>query len=297
MISDWDLCFLNIFWKVIFKKAETLLSFTTVYHSQADEQLKRMNQKIEIALRCLLLNKHQNEWKKLLLEMKFVINIFESWVTEKTSFKTLYTVLSCTQFISLNFITEIVNVFLNAQQNIRKDVNDMLQLSYVRMSLYYDVNHQSVKLQEWAYLHIVCKVKVRYKLSDSFVLTSLWADSFNIIKWVDSLVYHLKLLSLWRHIHSVISVIHLEQVSSDFFNWQLLSSLLDIVNDQELHIIECIIDSCVDEKRDHIMRVQWEKTIKNENIWKSRDNLWENCRQLVHLYKRQQQEACQLQRL
>ena len=82
-------------------------------------------------------------------------------------------ILSHTQFVSLNLIIKITDVFLNAQQNIRKDVNDMLQLSHVRMSLYYDINHQSVKLQEQAYLCVVCKVKVRYKLSNSFILTSL----------------------------------------------------------------------------------------------------------------------------
>ena len=151
--------------------------------------------------------------------MKFVINISESWVIEKISFETLYTIFSCTQFVSLNLITEIANVFLNAQQNIKKNVNDMLQLSHIRMSLYYNINHQFVELQEWAYLHVVHKVKVRYKLLDSSVLTSLQADSFNIIEWVSSFVYYLKLLSLWRHIHSVISVIHLKQASSDLFNW------------------------------------------------------------------------------
>lgn len=62
IINDRDSKFFNEFWKTLFIKLKIPLFYNIVYHSQIDDQSKRINQSIKIALRYhfVILNKFSN---------------------------------------------------------------------------------------------------------------------------------------------------------------------------------------------------------------------------------------------
>ena len=59
IISDYNHKFLSFFWQVLFKKLDTKLLTSTVYHSQTDDQSEQINQTVKIALYYFLTS---SEW-------------------------------------------------------------------------------------------------------------------------------------------------------------------------------------------------------------------------------------------
>ena len=59
IIFDRNLKFTSDFWTTFFQKSEIKLNLITVYHSLINDQNEKINQIIEIALRCLLMSKYE----------------------------------------------------------------------------------------------------------------------------------------------------------------------------------------------------------------------------------------------
>ena len=51
IINDRDFKFMSAFWKIIFNKLEIIMITSVAYHSQINDQSKKINQIVEIALR------------------------------------------------------------------------------------------------------------------------------------------------------------------------------------------------------------------------------------------------------
>jgi transposase InsO family protein len=52
IVSDRDNVFTSAFWQSLFKGMHTQLNLSTVYHPQSDGQIERVNQCLEMFLRC-----------------------------------------------------------------------------------------------------------------------------------------------------------------------------------------------------------------------------------------------------
>jgi hypothetical protein len=86
--SDRDCIFTSIFWKRLFEALGTKLQYTTAYHPQTDGQSERVNQCLEMFLRCMV-QENCKDWKRWLPLAEFWYN------------STFHTSLGCSPFKAL----------------------------------------------------------------------------------------------------------------------------------------------------------------------------------------------------
>jgi len=73
IISDRDKVFTSIFWKELFQLLGTQLMFSSAYHPQTDGQTERVNQCLEMYLRCVTYEAPR-KWKQILSQAEFWYN-------------------------------------------------------------------------------------------------------------------------------------------------------------------------------------------------------------------------------
>ncbi len=73
IVSNKDFQFISTIWKSLCKRLRIIASLFTVYHSEINNQLKRVNQDIECELR-IYCNYMQDDWVKWISMMKFSNN-------------------------------------------------------------------------------------------------------------------------------------------------------------------------------------------------------------------------------
>jgi hypothetical protein len=73
IVSDRDRIFTSKFWKLLFEKLGTKLKYTTAYHPQTDGQSERVNQCLEMFLRCNVQDAPR-QWRRLLPLAEFWYN-------------------------------------------------------------------------------------------------------------------------------------------------------------------------------------------------------------------------------
>ena len=62
LVSDRDKVFTSQFWKALFQTLGTQLALSTAYHPQSDGQSERVNQHVEMYLRCAI-SDTPKKWK------------------------------------------------------------------------------------------------------------------------------------------------------------------------------------------------------------------------------------------
>ncbi len=85
IISDRNKLFTLKFWKFLMNQLEIHHKLSTAYHSQTDEQTKRMNQTLKQYLRCYI-NYRQNDWIQLLSITQLTFNSTTTKVISMSSF-------------------------------------------------------------------------------------------------------------------------------------------------------------------------------------------------------------------
>jgi hypothetical protein len=87
--SDRDKIFTSNFWRLLFQSLGTKLKFTTAYHPQTDGQSERVNQCLEMFLRCMVQD-NPKDWRRWLPLAEFWYNSTYHSSLECTPFKALY---------------------------------------------------------------------------------------------------------------------------------------------------------------------------------------------------------------
>jgi hypothetical protein len=88
IVSDRDRIFTSLFWKQLFQQLGTKLQFTTAYHPQTDGQSERVNQCLEMFLRCTIQDTPR-QWRRALPLAEFWYN------------SCFHTSLGCSPFLAL----------------------------------------------------------------------------------------------------------------------------------------------------------------------------------------------------
>jgi hypothetical protein len=89
IVSNMDKIFLNTFWKELFRIYNTILMTSITYHPQIDGQTKRVNQCLEMFLRCCI-HETPRKWKAWLPLAEFWYNSSFHSSLGCTPFKVLY---------------------------------------------------------------------------------------------------------------------------------------------------------------------------------------------------------------
>lgn len=89
IISNRDKVFTSHFWRELFQAVGTKLHYSTVYHPQMDGQTKRVNQCMEMYLRCVVHN-FPRKWKAWLSMAEFWYNLSFHSSLRCSPFKALY---------------------------------------------------------------------------------------------------------------------------------------------------------------------------------------------------------------
>ena len=144
IIFDRDRKFMFDFWVTMFRILSVRLLFFTTYHSQTNDQSKKINQILKIALRFVisLLNNFAN-WFDLMLKFQRVFN--NSVVNIDHTFNEIVYDFTSTQsnlIFLQQFAKFIVVVDLRvAQRIVRAKINDVIILSQMYFKLKYDRKH------------------------------------------------------------------------------------------------------------------------------------------------------------
>lgn len=139
IISDRDKIFTSSFWKELFKAFGTQVNLSTAYHPQTNGQTERVNQCIEMYLRCMTSNK-PFQWYKWLPMAEWWYNTTFHTATGMTPFKALYGV----QPPTVNYHQEgtnknpLIAEFVKERAATQQLLKENLQKSQERMKFYAD---------------------------------------------------------------------------------------------------------------------------------------------------------------
>jgi hypothetical protein len=86
---DRDTKFIGNFWRTLWKKLETNLSFSSAYHPQMDGQTKVVNKSLGDMLKSLV-TEHHSQWDHILPEEEFAYNDSVNRSTGQSPFHIVY---------------------------------------------------------------------------------------------------------------------------------------------------------------------------------------------------------------
>jgi hypothetical protein len=89
IVSDRDNIFTSVFWKHLFELLKVKLALSTAYHPQTDGQSERVNQCLEMYLRCAV-QATPHKWKSWLAMAEFWYNTSYHSSLGCSPFKALY---------------------------------------------------------------------------------------------------------------------------------------------------------------------------------------------------------------
>lgn len=89
IVSDRDVKFMSQFWKTLWIKLGTNLSFGSAYHSQTDGQTKKVNSVLGNLLRCLT-KEYGKSWEVVIPEVEYSYNDSKNITIGRSPFEIVY---------------------------------------------------------------------------------------------------------------------------------------------------------------------------------------------------------------
>ena len=216
IIFDRNRKFMSTFWIDVFRRFDTKFLISIVYHSQTNEQSKRINQIVEITFRYWIINNFKIDFIQNLSYIQTDINNIVAANIEHISNEICYDFRFQN---NLNLLSDMLvenwSIFrLQYRENVEKTivwVNMIIKFNY-------DRRHTSIDLKKK--FEIYLRLHHEYTISNIInrKLSNQRVDSFKILQKIDKLIYKFELFFVII-IHSVVSIIQLKSkfVDENFY--------------------------------------------------------------------------------
>ena len=272
IISDRDSKFMSHFWIAIFIKLEMSMLTSIVYHSQIDNQSKRIHQTIEIVLRFHLIINSDDEadWLKVLFFFQIESNNVKQFAT---SFALNELAYDFKVNDTIDMLFDLLSKDYSRLRLIkREEIESIMIFVNVLSKTRYDRAHRVVIIK--------LKDKVYLRLHQGYIISNLSnhklfnqrVDSFKIIERVDQLTFRLQLSSVIK-IHLVISIGQLESITfeKNFYDRSTNRDSSSIQNEDfetSSYEIERLFDKRITHDRSYYL-VKWKRYDNEHNVWYS----------------------------
>ena len=260
IISNRDFKFLSKFWTILFERLSINLFFSSIYHSQTNDQSERINQIFEIAFRYFIIEHSELNWVEILSALQLIFNnalnafierIFNEIVYEFKMREILHVVVISVvvvDFVAIDFAAAAFaiskkNIDSKTKQQLTKieqtrfryriEAADVIFYVNAKFKIMYDARHVFLLLKSSEKTYF--RLHHEYTLSDKLnrKLFNQRCDFFLIQKRVDRLIYQLTLSFQWK-IHSVISITQLKFYSNENSYQRFRSNYFDEVEIEKL---------------------------------------------------------------
>lgn len=196
IITDRDKIFTSNFWSELFKKLGSVSKLTTAYHPQSDGQSERLNQCIELYLRCLTYQRPHN-WHRWLAMAEWWYNTSHHSAIGMTPYSALYG----RQAPSFNYhqagksSNACVNEFIQQRTELHKLIKSNLQKAQERMSLYANKHRTERNFEEGdeVFLKLQAFKQTSLKTIKDNKFTPKYFGPYKILKKIGAVAYRLQL--------------------------------------------------------------------------------------------------------
>ena len=270
-VSDKNNKFMSNFWQTVFSKLKTTIFTFTTYHSQTNDQSKRINQIIEIALRFHVIAHSNEKWIDVLFFLQTESNNVVHAIIEYAFNEFVY---DFKVNDTLNLLTDLFSKNYSQLRQLKRE-NAEVAMTFVNAfsKTRYDEIHKTLKfnIDDKMYLRLhqsyIIFGLINHKLSKQRV------KSFFIIEKIDNLVFRLQLSSIMK-IHSVIFIAQLKSVTkdTDFYGRILRKAVFVEENDSNSAVffyeIERLINKRIIREHFHYL-IKWKDSESENNAWYS----------------------------
>ena len=290
IVSNRDSKFMSNFWQIVFNRFKTAIFTFTIYHSQTDDQSKRINQIIEIALRFHVTAHLDDEWVDVLSFFQIENNNVVHATIEYSSNELIY------EFKINDTLSMLANLFSENYNQLRQIKRENVETAMTFVNAFskarYDEIHKTMKFKVDDKMYL--RLHHDYTILDLFnyKLAKQRVRFFSIIEKIDNFVFKLQLLSVMK-IHSVVSIVQLESTTSnsDFYDRNVDRDSSSIQKKQSIALTEQAslyeIERLLNRRIISIDRinylVKWKNYDSKHNVWYSLHAL-DTFKDLVDVY-------------
>lgn len=270
IISDRDPIFVSTFWKELFKVMGTSIKLSTAYHPQTDGQTERVNQCIEMYLRCMTGQKPAN-WAHYIPMAEWWYNTTFHTSAGMTPYQALYSQLPPSiSYQGAKCKDPAVSRFVKDRVNTQLLLKDNLIKSQERMKFYADKKRTEREFQvnDEVYLKLQPYRQMSVNFRRNQKLAARYYGPYKITKRIGNVAYQLD-LPIGSRVHNVF---HVSQLKKKLGNTKVVQITLPGVNEAgewEAKPINILERKLVRKGLQPVVKVlvQWEHSGPEEATW------------------------------